>query len=128
MGQDVGAEFGELRNARAACAPLALRRMLDNLVDNAVRYAGRARLRVAALGDEVVLTVEDDGPGVPAHALERLLAPFERMEASRGRQTGGAGLGLAIVKGLAESQGGAFTLENRPEGGLRAEIRLPAAP
>jgi signal transduction histidine kinase len=128
MGQDVAAEFGESLVAGTACAPLALRRILDNLVDNAVRYAGRARLRVARLGDEVVLTVEDDGPGVPAGALERLLAPFERLEASRGRQTGGAGLGLAIVKGLAESQGGAFTLENLPEGGLRAEIRLPATP
>lgn len=127
MGQDVVADIGEAVSLRAACAPLALRRILDNLVDNAVRYAAGATLRIGSRPDGIVLLVEDQGPGVPPEALERLMAPFERLEASRGRQTGGAGLGLAIVKGLAESHGGALVLENRPAGGLRAEVRLPAA-
>ncbi|MBS0334894.1 MAG: HAMP domain-containing protein [Proteobacteria bacterium] len=127
MGQEVIADIGSDVSAKAACAPLALRRMLDNLVDNAVRYAAGATLRIMRHNGQVVLAVEDDGPGVPADALERLIAPFERLESSRGRQTGGAGLGLAIVKGLAESHGGTLVLENRQGGGLRAEVRLPMA-
>lgn len=111
----------------ALASPVALRRMLDNLVDNAVRYGGGARLRAWHEGDAVRVTVEDDGPGAPPDALSRMTRPFERLEPSRGRGTGGAGLGLAIVQALAESQGGALSLENRAEGGLRATIRLPAA-
>lgn len=111
----------------AACAPLALRRMLANLVDNAVRYGGGAMLSAGRQGDQILVSVEDDGPGVPQDALARLTAPFERLESSRGRQTGGAGLGLAIVQALADSQGGKLVVENRPEGGLRAGLRLPVA-
>jgi signal transduction histidine kinase len=110
------------------CSPLALRRMLANLTDNAVRYGGAAHLRAWRDGDQISIAVDDDGPGAPAGEIDRLLAPFERLEPSRGRETGGAGLGLAIVKGLAESQGGSLTIENRAEGGLRAQIRLPAVP
>jgi signal transduction histidine kinase len=126
MGQCVAA-IGDAGPVMACCPPLALRRMLDNLVDNAVRYAGGARLAAVSSGGEVVVTVEDDGPGVPAEALSRLTEPFERLESSRGRRTGGAGLGLAIVKALAESQGGRFALANRPEGGLQVTLHLPAA-
>ncbi|MBJ7410782.1 MAG: HAMP domain-containing protein [Phenylobacterium sp.] len=108
-------------------SPIALHRIVDNLVDNAVRYGGSARLRAWREGETVALAVEDDGPGAPPAALARLTQPFERLEPSRGRGTGGAGLGLAIVEGLAESQGGSFTLENRPEGGLRATVRLQGA-
>lgn len=108
-------------------SPVALRRMLDNLIDNAIRYGGGARLRAWREAEGVAIAVEDDGPGAPSEALARLKQPFERLEPSRGRGTGGAGLGLAIVEALAESQGGSLTLENRTEGGLRATIRLPAA-
>jgi signal transduction histidine kinase len=129
MGQAVEvADSAEAGPVAAWCAALALRRMLDNLVDNAVRYAGMARLAARRESGEVVVTVEDDGPGVPADALARLTAPFERVEGSRGRKTGGAGLGLAIVKALAESQGGRLSIENRVEGGLRVILRLPTAP
>lgn len=117
-------EPGERLAVRAS--PLALRRMLDNLVDNAVRYGGSATLRVRREDQGIAISVEDDGPGAPADALERLTRPFERLEPSRGRGGGGAGLGLAIVAALAESQGGSLMLENRSEGGLRATIRLPA--
>jgi signal transduction histidine kinase len=108
-------------------SPLALRRMLDNLVDNAIRYGGSATLRARRDGQTVAIAVEDDGPGAPAGDLERMTRPFERLEPSRGRGGGGAGLGLAIVQALAESQGGRLSLENRAEGGLRATIRLPIA-
>ena len=112
----------------ASGAPSALRRMLDNLVDNAVRYAGRARVTVSAEPEFIVVSVEDDGPGVPAEALLSLVTPFERLETSRARHTGGVGLGLSIVKALVESQGGSMTLQNRDEGGLRVTLRLPAQP
>lgn len=108
------------------CAPLALRRMLTNLTDNAVRYGGGARLCARREDDHIAIVVDDDGPGVPPEALDRLTAPFERLERSRGRETGGAGLGLAIVKALAQSQGGSLSIENRRDGGLRAQIRLRA--
>jgi len=111
----------------ARVSPVALHRMLDNLVDNAVRYGGGARLRAWRGPDGVHVAVEDDGPGAPPDALDRMTRPFERLEPSRGRGTGGAGLGLAIVQALAESQGGGLSLENRTEGGLRATIRLPVA-
>ena len=124
MGQAV--VLGETLGAVRA-APLALRRMLDNLVDNALRYGGTATLASSLAGDHVEIRVLDDGPGAPEPALARFTEPFERGEASRNRGTGGAGLGLAIVKALAQGQGGELTLTNRPEGGLQATVRLPAA-
>jgi len=111
----------------AYCAPLALRRMLANLTDNAIRYGKQARLSIRHEQSHVKIAVEDDGPGVPADAIARLMEPFERLEPSRGRRTGGAGLGLAIVKALAKSQGGDLVLENRKGGGLTAVISLQAA-
>jgi len=127
MGEPVGLAAVAAGPLSARCAPLALRRMLANLTDNAVRYGGRARLSAGADGEGVWVRVEDDGPGVPADALARVQEPFERLEPSRGRETGGAGLGLAIVKALARSQGGDLVVENRAEGGLSATVRLPVA-
>jgi signal transduction histidine kinase len=128
LGRPVSLEGPAPPAARVAGSPLALRRMLGNLVDNAVRYGGGARVSLAPDGDgRLVLAVEDDGPGVPAEALTRLTEPFERLEESRARETGGAGLGLAIVKGLAESLGAELRLQNRPEGGLRAALIFPLA-
>lgn len=112
----------------AWASPLALRRMVDNLVDNAARYGGVVTLDARPLGDRVEILVLDDGPGLPFDLLETLTAPFERGEISRNRLTGGAGLGLSIVKALAQGQSGRLTLANRPEGGLAATIDLPARP
>lgn len=111
----------------AAIEPLALRRILANLTDNALRYGGGARISAHEETNGYVLRVEDDGPGVPASELERVTAPFERIEPSRARASGGAGLGLAIVRALAESAGGTLSLANRPEGGLTAMVRLKRA-
>jgi signal transduction histidine kinase len=108
-----------------ACSRLSLQRMLGNLVDNAIRYGGQADICVKAADGSVEIEVRDHGPGIPAEALERVTEPFERLEASRARGTGGAGLGLAIVKGLAESAGGALLLDNAGDGGLRARLRFP---
>nr|WP_315219084.1 ATP-binding protein [uncultured Duganella sp.] len=127
LGQDVE-WHGEQATLPVACAPLALRRMLDNLIDNAVRYAHGARLTATRDDGDVLVTVEDDGPGVPEEALLRLTLPFERLEGSRARATGGSGLGLSIVLALAASQGGTLGLQNRAEGGLRATLRLPGHP
>lgn len=112
--------------ARVWSSPLALRRMLDNLIDNAVRYGGAVTLDVRRLEGQVEIMVLDDGPGLPAEALATLTAPFERGESSRNRRTGGAGLGLSIVQALAKGQGGRLVLSNRPEGGLAATITLPS--
>ena len=127
-GEDVRFDPGRsVAQAWVSCSAMAMRRMLANLTDNAIRYGGAARIGLMVLPGAAEITVDDDGPGVPAEDLARLLKPFERLEASRHRATGGAGLGLAIVKALAESAGGDFRVENRPSGGLRATVRLSAA-
>jgi two-component system, OmpR family, sensor kinase len=105
--------------------PIALRRLVTNLLDNAVKFGLRARARVYAEDNCAVIEVDDDGPGIPEHEREQVFEPFHRGEPSRSRQTGGAGLGLAVVRSVARSHGGDATLENRDEGGLRARARLP---
>lgn len=126
IGEPVTVKIPQAGPLQARCAPLALRRMLANLTDNALRYGKNAELSAWREDAMIKLSVTDQGPGVPDDALERMLQPFERLEPSRGRQTGGAGLGLAIVGALAKSQGGDLKIENRREGGLRATISLVA--
>jgi signal transduction histidine kinase len=105
-----------------------LRRALGNLIDNALTYAGQARVQLAAAGEHIEIRVEDEGPGVPEDALEAVLHPFQRLEASRSRETGGAGLGLAIVRSIAEGHGGGLRLENRHPKGLAAVLTLARRP
>lgn len=125
IGEDVTLENSDTTpSIFAQCSPTTFRRMLANLLDNAIRYGGAARIGLASTTDRVSVSVEDDGPGVPEDQLARLLKPFERMEDSRDRATGGAGLGLAIVKALAESVGGTLQIVNRVPVGLRAVIQL----
>lgn len=102
-----------------------LKRLVANLVENAVAYAGAARVSVRAEDGAAVLTVADDGPGVPDALREALFEPFARGEPSRSRETGGVGLGLAVARAIAEAHGGTVALVNRPEGGLDAVARLP---
>lgn len=119
---------GDCAGWRARVTPLALRRMLANLLDNAGRYGGgAARIAVARQGGVIAIGVEDDGPGVPESLLPDLTEPFMRLESSRARHTGGVGLGLSIVQALAHRFGGTLRLENRHEGGLRAVLTLHAA-
>jgi signal transduction histidine kinase len=102
--------------------PVALRRVVDNLVGNALRYAGTAHVRVELSAGVTRLVVEDDGPGIPEAELERVRQPFRRVEGSRNRDTGGTGLGLYIAQQLVRRQGAVLVLSNRVEGGLRAEV------
>lgn len=105
---------------------VALRRALANLVDNALHYGGNVRVTLDATPTPTVI-IEDDGPGIPEESLAKVRLPFVRLDAARGRMHGGAGmgLGLAIVDRSLRTVGGCLELANRPEGGLRATIRLP---
>ncbi len=105
--------------------PLALRRCLSNLVDNAIRYGKRANIVVEDAPDRLTLRVLDHGPGMPAAELEQAFEPFFRGEASRNRDTGGTGLGLGIARNIARAHGGDLVLRNRAEGGLEAVLTLP---
>lgn len=105
--------------------PQALKRCLANLLENAVRYGGNAHVGVTDSPRELVIRIEDDGPGIPEDKLEQMFEPFRRGEDSRNRATGGVGLGLAIARNLARAHGGEVMLANRPEGGLRVTVTLP---
>jgi signal transduction histidine kinase len=105
--------------------PAALRRALANLITNAVKYGGAARVKAFALDGRAVVTVEDDGPGLPEDEREAVFEPFHRAERSRSRETGGAGLGLTVARQAARAHGGDVTLANRSEGGLLARLELP---
>ena len=107
-----------------AIQPSLVRRAVGNLIDNAVRYAGAARVTVAAAGAGVAIAVIDAGPGIPADELGRVLQPFYRGEGSRNRETGGSGLGLAIAQGIAESHGGTLRLSATDPHGLTAVLTL----
>ena len=107
----------------------ALRRCIANLVENAVRYGGQARIELRrAEADRVRVSVIDDGPGIPEALLPQVTLPFFRVDASRHRHHGGVGLGLAVADEVARRHGGSLHLANRPEGGLRADLELPLAP
>ena len=122
-GQDVRLE------ARCAASvparPLALRRCLENLIGNAVKYGGSARLSCSSENGRAVVRVRDAGPGIPEDDLEKVFEPFHRLETSRSRETGGTGLGLTIARNIAEQHGGTLVLRNHPEGGLEAVLSLP---
>lgn len=107
--------------------PKALRRALSNLIDNALKYGGDAKVEMTSSPGVVQVSVEDKGSGLTEEELERVFEPFYRVESSRNRETGGTGLGLAIVRQVAMSHGGDVSLTNRPQGGLRATLRLPVA-
>lgn len=120
MGQDVS--LAPMAAAAIKAEPLAFRRMIANLIDNAVRHGGSALLTARKDGDRIILEIEDKGPGVPADALSRLGEPFGRLDPSRDRATGGAGLGLTIVKALAEREQATVAFANRAGGGFVASL------
>ena len=107
------------------CRPLALKRCLTNLVDNALKYGQCAEIVVMDRPERLTLTLRDHGPGIPAAELQRVFEPFYRLESSRSRDTGGVGLGLSIARNIARAHGGELTLRNHPAGGLEALLELP---
>jgi signal transduction histidine kinase len=106
---------------------LGLERLFTNLIDNAAKYGRSARVTVHAEGDEGVVEIADQGPGLPASELEQVFRPFYRVEPSRNRETGGIGLGLAVARSIARAHGGDVSLASGSPG-LIARVRLPLAP
>jgi signal transduction histidine kinase len=104
----------------------ALRRVLRNLGDNAARHAAsRVHIALHARGGDVVLTVDDDGPGIPESERERVLRRFVRLDEARSRDDGGSGLGLSIVDEVVRAHGGSTQIVKSPLGGARVEVTLP---
>ncbi|MGO4332739.1 ATP-binding protein, partial [Cupriavidus sp. M-11] len=129
---DDASEIGQDVSLSGDAAPLLaypaeLRRAVVNLVENAHRYGGSARIELADSPERVVIDVCDNGPGIPPEEMARVLEPFYRLESSRSRATGGVGMGLSIAADIVARHGGELSLANRPEGGLRVRITLPRA-
>ncbi|MGD8568182.1 MAG: ATP-binding protein [Gammaproteobacteria bacterium] len=105
--------------------PLALRRCLENLIDNAIKYGKEAHVIVEDTKQQLVIRITDQGPGIPMQQLTEVFEPFRRLEESRNRETGGVGLGLSIARSIARAHGGELTLRNRSQGGLEVSLILP---
>ncbi|MEB0048376.1 ATP-binding protein, partial [Pseudomonas sp. Dout3] len=124
--QDQGGDV----EARGHCAPLqvqpmALRSCINNLMDNALRYAGQVVIALEDCREQLVIRVIDQGPGIAMDKREAVFEPFFRLEGSRNRNSGGVGLGMTIAREAAERLGGQLSLEETHGGGLTAVIRLP---
>jgi protein-histidine pros-kinase len=132
--QDCGQAVTLTQDAACAVGPLqiqaqlsAIRRCIDNLIDNALRYGGAAEVALLRQGTQVCVRISDRGPGIPEDALGKVLLPFYRVEGSRNRHTGGVGLGLASAHDIAKRHGGSLVLRNRAGGGLLVEVCFPAS-
>ena len=124
--QDNAIEFAACSESKVAVHgdPIALRRVIANLIDNARGHGSRCRVSLGLVDSMVTIAVEDDGPGIPEGEREAVFEPFYRLEKSRNRSTGGSGLGLAIARQITEAHGGVMKLGASALGGLRAELRL----
>lgn len=110
----------------ARLQPNLIRRALRNLIENAVKYGGAARVAVREAGDgRIAIEIADDGPGIPEAELANAMEAFYRIEPSRSRETGGSGLGLTLARAAAQAHGGSLELENGAGGGLIARLILP---
>jgi len=105
--------------------PLALKRCLVNLIENALRYGGEANIELSEAGQDVLIKICDKGPGIADELLDKVFDPFFRLETSRAKHSGGTGLGLGIARNIARAHGGDLTLKNKVEGGLCAYLHLP---
>ena len=122
-GQDV--TLGGETHASITAQPNGIRRCLTNLMDNAVKYGGYARVSASLGGNRVIVRIRDGGPGIPEGEQKAVFTPFFRLESSRSRETGGTGIGLTIARNIAVKHGGAVYLRNHPQGGLEATLELP---
>lgn len=105
--------------------PLALKRLLANLLENAIKYGTRATVSVTDEAGRLQIVITDEGPGIPPDQLEQVFEPFYRIEGSRSRDTGGVGLGLSLAREIARAHGGDIVLRNRSGGGLEVTLTLP---
>ena len=125
--RDIGADVAleDSPRIRARMRPALMRRAVRNLIENAVKYAGGAEVRLTTPPGSVAIEVCDRGPGIPQDKLDAVFDPFTRLEASRNRDTGGIGLGLSLARAIVREAGGTIALTNRDGGGLVATITLP---
>lgn len=105
--------------------PLSLKRAIGNLIDNALKYGGSAHVTLSTDAANARIVIDDDGPGIPAEQHEQAFAPFQRLEQSRNKDTGGFGLGLTIAQTILNGHGGSVVLANREAGGLTVSVTLP---
>jgi signal transduction histidine kinase len=110
----------------AMCQPVAIKRALTNLIDNAVKYGGCARVQLALFADGATISISDDGPGIPADKADLAFKPFGRLDYARNRESGGVGLGLTIARDIVQSHGGEIRLGFPSRGkGFEVLISLP---
>jgi signal transduction histidine kinase len=108
--------------------PLALKRAIGNLIDNALHYGKQVEIAVRHTGTHIEITIRDHGPGVPQAAFANLFDPYVRLDHGRRQNSSGMGLGLGIARGIVKAHGGELLLANDPAGGFRATVSLPDAP
>ena len=108
-----------------SCRPGTLKRAFTNLIENSLKYGHRAKVSLEATADTVLVTIRDEGPGIPDEHQDKVFLPFYRVEGSRARKTGGSGLGLSIVKTVVDAHDGHIALRNMPGRGLEVIISLP---
>ena len=125
--QDAGGDvvFTDGPSMIVRCRRAALRRAIQNLVDNGLKYGRRVVLSSRVAEDQAEIIVEDEGPGIPDEKLGSVLLPFVRLETSRSKETGGSGLGLSIAQSIVQAHGADLKLENRQPRGLRVSFLLP---
>ena len=121
------ATFSGPRDVTISCRPTAMRRVISNLVDNAVKYGGKAAVTFALEVGRVAITIEDDGPGIPRSERERVFEPFYRTGNARDPTTGGVGLGLSVARSIIWEHGGDIALSSRKGGGLSVRLELPSS-
>ncbi len=107
------------------CRPVSMKRAFTNLIDNAVKYGGKAYVAMAATGRAVEIDIEDHGPGIPEKEMEHVFTPFYRIDSSRNPKTGGIGLGMSVAQTIIHAHGGGISLSRSGKGGLRVHIELP---
>lgn len=105
--------------------PMGLKRVISNLLENAIRYASEPAIELSNDDRQVIVRVLDRGPGIAPESQEQVFLPFHRLEGSRNKNTGGVGLGLSAARAIVLEQGGTLTLENRKGGGLEVTVLLP---
>ncbi|KFC63734.1 Periplasmic sensor signal transduction histidine kinase [Bosea sp. LC85] len=117
--------LGGIGHGRVLGRLLALKRAFWNVIGNAVKYGDQVSIAISETPAGLSFVIEDDGPGIPEHEVERAFQPFVRLEESRSRETGGTGLGLTIARAVIHAHGGEILIANRAEGGLRVTVTLP---